>query len=169
MATLYTNGIIITVDHDRRILRNGYILVEGNRIKAVGDTSQPPSDLPRQLKHVNLQRKIVIPGLINSHIHLIQSLMKGLAEDLDLYKWASCAIWPMEVAYEGDDGYVAALLAMAEMLKSGTTCFLEPMLPASARIERVADAVGEVGIRGCLVGKGKDGSPEHWESYEIKR
>jgi len=55
--------------------------------------------------------------------------MRGLAEGLALHDWASCAVWPLEVSYEGDDGYVAAKLAMAEMLKGGTTCFLEPMLP----------------------------------------
>ena len=126
-------------------------MVSGTRIKAVDTTSKLDDSTDVGIKRVDLHQKIVIPGLINGHVHLIQSLMRGLAEDLDLFTWASCAIWPLEVAYEGDDGYVAAKLAMTEMLKSGTTCFLEPMLPASAGFDKVARAVGETGIRGCLV------------------
>ena len=151
METLYTNATIITVDSKRRIFRQGAILVSGTRIKAIDTTSKLDGSTNIGVKRVDLHQKIVIPGLINGHIHLIQSLMRGLAEDLDLYTWASCAIWPLEVAYEGDDGLVAAKLAMAEMLKSGTTCFLEPMLPASAGFENIARAVEETGIRGCLV------------------
>lgn len=152
MAVLYTNAIIITVDKQRRVLRNGFILVLGNRISAIDSTSQIKDlVLPPDTRQVDLQRKIVIPGLINGHVHLIQSLMRGLGEDLALHDWASCAIWPLEVAYDGDDGYVAARLTMTEMLKSGTTCFLEPMLPASAGFDNICRAVEETGIRACLV------------------
>jgi cytosine/adenosine deaminase-related metal-dependent hydrolase len=151
MATLYTHATIITVDSQRRVFRDGAILVSGNRIQAVDTTSRLEEATDTRVRRVDLGKKIVIPGLINGHIHLIQSLMRGLGEDLALHEWASCAIWPLEVAYEGDDGYVAARLAMAEMIKSGTTCFLEPMLPASAGFAKIAKAVEETGIRGCLV------------------
>jgi len=152
MKTLYANATIITVDQRRRIIRNGFILVQDSRIEAIDSSEELPHlYIPEGTQQVDLQQKIVIPGLINGHIHLIQSLMRGLAEDMDLHSWASCAIWPLEVAYEGDDGYIAAKLAMTEMLKSGTTCFLEPMLPASAQFERVCRAAEETGIRACLV------------------
>ena len=152
-STLYTNAIIITVDPQRRIFRCGAMLVEGNYITAIDNSASLENSrvLPPNCVRVNLERKIVIPGLINGHVHLIQSLMRGIAEDMNLHRWASCSIWPLEVSYTGDDGYVAAKLSMAEMIKTGTTCFLEPMLPESAGINRVADAVGEIGIRACLV------------------
>jgi cytosine/adenosine deaminase-related metal-dependent hydrolase len=153
MATLFSNAVIITVDDQRRIYRDGAILVVGNRIEKIGDSRVigNPDNLPQDLERIDLKGKIVMPGLINGHIHLIQSLMRGLAEGMNLHDWASCAIWPMEVAYQRDDGYTAARLSMAEMIKTGTTCFLEPMLPASAGFDRVADAVRETGIRACLV------------------
>jgi cytosine/adenosine deaminase-related metal-dependent hydrolase len=153
MATLFSNAVIITVDDQRRIYRDGAILVVGNLIEKIGDSRVigNADDLPRDLERIDLKGKIVMPGLINGHIHLIQSLMRGLAEGMNLHDWTSCAIWPMEVAYQSDDGYTAARLSMAEMIKTGTTCFLEPMLPASAGFDRVADAVGETGIRACLV------------------
>lgn len=152
MNTLYINATIITVDEKRRVFRNGFILVGDDRILAIdSDYALQNTQLPEDVRKVDLERKIVIPGLINGHVHLIQALMRGLAEDMDLHTWASCAIWPLEVAYEKNDGYISARLAMAEMLKSGTTCFLEPMLPASAGFEGVCRAVEETGIRACLV------------------
>lgn len=151
MDRLYINATIITIDAKRRIFRDGAILVSGSRISAIDKTSNLDACTDPAIERVNLGQKIVIPGLINGHVHLVQSLMKGLAEDLALHEWASCAIWPLEVSLVGEDGYVAARLAMAEMIKTGTTCFLEPMLPVSAGFSGIAKAVGETGIRGCLV------------------
>ncbi|CAG8394400.1 unnamed protein product [Penicillium salamii] len=151
MTTLYTNAIIITVDEERRVIRHGFILVEGTRIAAIDTTSNLQAlSLPSDIRTVDVNRSIIIPGLINGHVHLIQSIMRGLCEDLKLHDWASCAIWPMEVNLQGSDGYIAAKLAMAEMMKTGTTCFLEPMLPSSAGFDDVCRAVEETGIRACL-------------------
>lgn len=153
-ARLYYNGTIVTVDPSRRIILDGAFLVIGGRIRAIGKTHESITwdILPDNVHRVDLQQRIVIPGLINGHVHLIQSLMRGLAEDLELHEWASCAIWPLEVAYRGEDGAVAARLAVAEMLKTGTTCFLEPMLPSSAesKFSDIVQAVGETGIRACM-------------------
>ena len=150
-STLYFNATIITVNATRDILLDGAILVTGNRIAAIGKTRALSSNLPDGTKHVDLEAKIVLPGLINAHAHVAQSLMKGLAEDMDLHTWACDAVWPLEACYRDKDGYVAARLAVAEMLKSGTTCFLEPMLPSSAGFENVVMAVEESGIRACVV------------------
>jgi cytosine/adenosine deaminase-related metal-dependent hydrolase len=152
-SSLYIHGTIVTVNKRREVLLDGAIHVVGNRIAAIGKTTTLlASSLPEDTVTTNLKSRIVIPGLINAHAHLIQSLMRGLGEDMDLHRWACDVIWPLEATYEGDDGYIAAKLAMAEMLKSGTTCFLEPMLPSHAGFDRVSKAVEETGIRGCLVG-----------------
>src|ERR1700760_3792461 len=107
------------------------------------------SDLPSNISLVDLEGNIIIPGLINTHAHLAQSLLRGLAEDLPLHLWLCDAIWPLEANYGLSDGYVAARLTIAEMLKSGTTCFLEAMLTHRSGFENVARAVDEMGIRGC--------------------
>lgn len=153
VSTLYTNGTIITVNETRDILLDGALIVVGGRITTIGKTEDlvKSQNLPAGIITVNLQSKIVIPGLINAHAHLVQSLMRGLGEDMDLHRWACDAIWPLEASYEKGDGYTAARLTMAEMLKSGTTCFLEPMLPSQADFGDVARAVEETGIRACLV------------------
>lgn len=76
-------------------------------------------------------------------VHLAQSLLRGLAEGLDLHEWLCSAIWPLEAAFQGADGYIAAKLTIAEMLKSGTTTFLEPMSTHTTGLENVVRAVDE--------------------------
>ncbi|KAH8892653.1 5-methylthioadenosine/S-adenosylhomocysteine deaminase n1 [Thozetella sp. PMI_491] len=153
-AQLYHNGTIITVDSARRIILDGAILVIDGRIAAVGKTDelQASSKIPDDAHRVDLRQRIAMPGLINGHVHLIQSVMRGLAENLELHAWASCAIWPLESAFRDGDGEAAARLTVAEMLKSGTTCFLEPMLPSSPDnpFSGIVKAIGESGIRACV-------------------
>lgn len=152
VSTLYTNGTVITVNETRDVLLGGAVHVVDDRIAAVDKTESlmtSPS-LPLGTIIVDLKSKIVIPGLVNAHAHLVQSLMRELGEDMDPHRWACDAIWPLEASYEKGDGYTAAKLTMAEMLKSGTTCFLEPMLPSQANFGDVVKAVEETGIRACL-------------------
>ena len=123
----------------------------GSRITRIGKTAAlASSSLPENAITVSLTGKIVLPGLINTHSHLAQSLLRGLAEDLPLHSWLCDAVWPLEANYDKDDGYVAARLTIAEMLKSGTTCFLESMLTHRSGFENVVRAVSESGIRACL-------------------
>ncbi|KAK7965989.1 uncharacterized protein PG986_000266 [Apiospora aurea] len=139
-------------DARRRIILNGFILTQEGRITHV--SSKPPDQIPEGTRILSLPGRIVIPGLINSHAHLAQSLLRGLAEDLPLHSWLCDRIWPLEAAYSGEgdaaDGYVAARLTIAEMLLSGTTCFLESMLTHGSGFADVARAVSEMGIRACL-------------------
>ncbi|KAI4661858.1 uncharacterized protein J4E78_004648 [Alternaria triticimaculans] len=151
---LLTNATIVTVNKSREIILDGAILVENGRITAIGKTS----DLIDQVNHsenrdldiVDCKNKIIIPGLVNTHAHLAQSLLRGLAEDLPLHNWLCDAIWPLEANYAEEDGYVASMLTIAEMLKTGTTCFLEAMLTHRSGLENVVRAVEETGIRACL-------------------
>lgn len=152
-ATLYQHATIITVNKNRDIILDGAILVTGSRIALIDKTytviAHP--DFPKDARIVDVTGKIVIPGLINTHCHTVQSLLRGLAEDLWLHPWMCDAIWPLEASYAADDGYHAARLTIAELLKGGTTCFLEVMLTHRAGFDNVARAVGESGIRACLV------------------
>ncbi|GME27493.1 hypothetical protein GTA08_BOTSDO02107 [Neofusicoccum parvum] len=151
-STLYKHATIITVNQEREIILDGAILVTGSRIALIDKTQavlKHPS-LPPDVRSVDLSGKIVIPGLINTHCHTVQSLLRGLAEDLWLHPWMCDAIWPLEASYDAEDGYHAARLTVAECLKAGTTCFLEVMLTHRAGFENVVRAVGEAGIRACL-------------------
>ncbi|CAK7245818.1 MAG: hypothetical protein STHCBS139747_007418 [Sporothrix thermara] len=146
---LFTNATIITVDPERRIWLDGAILIEGDRIAAIGKTSSLLQRFPA-LKIKDCRGKIIIPGLVNTHAHLGQSILRGLAEDVPLHSWLCDSIWPLESNYDGDDGYIASRLTIAEMLKSGTTCFLEALLTPRTGFDNAARAVEEMGIRACL-------------------
>lgn len=153
MSTLFINATIVTVDDQKTIWLDGAVLVDGDRIGAIGKTATLLShpSLHVDCKIVDCQGKIIIPGLINTHAHLGQSILRGLAEDVPLHSWLCDAIWPLEANYEDDDGYIASRMTIAEMLKSGTTCFLEALLTHTTGFENAARAVDEMGIRGCLV------------------
>ncbi|KAJ5915861.1 hypothetical protein N7454_011002 [Penicillium verhagenii] len=146
---LFYGATIVTVNQKRQIICDGYIRVDGDRITAVGKCPYP-GELPSGARQIDCQGKIIIPGLINTHAHLVQSLLRGLAEDLPLHNWLCDAIWPLEAVFEGDDGVKAARLTMLEMLKTGTTCFLDPMLTYRAGFDQICKTMGEMGIRGCL-------------------
>lgn len=151
-STLYTHATILTLNSNRDVILDGYLLITGSRIASIGKTSSSTTlTLPPNTNTISLAGHIVLPGLINTHSHLAQSLLRGLAEDLPLHSWLCDAIWPLEASYDNDDGYVAARLTIAEMLKSGTTCFLESMLTHRSGFENVVKAVGESGVRACLV------------------
>lgn len=152
---LFIHATIITVNTDRQVILDGALLTQDGRISAIGKTADM---LPQYQHHGattirvrDCTNQIIIPGLVNTHAHLAQSLLRGLAENLDLHEWLCDAIWPLEANYAEQDGYVAAMLTIAEMLKTGTTCFLEAMLTHRSGLDNVVQAVGETGIRACLV------------------
>ena len=95
---------------------------------------------------INAEGKVLIPGLVNTHTHLSMTLMRGLADDMPLETWLNDHIWPVEAELDGEHCYAGALLACAEMIKSGTTCFNDMYF----FMDHVAKAVGEAGIRGTL-------------------
>lgn len=96
---------------------------------------------------VDIPEHVVFPGLINLHTHAAMTLMRGLADDLPLMRWLTEHIWPAEGAHVSEnfvrDG---SLLACAEMLRGGTTCFSDMyFFPA-----QTAEAAERVGVRACL-------------------
>ncbi|KAH6638455.1 5-methylthioadenosine/S-adenosylhomocysteine deaminase n1 [Boeremia exigua] len=147
---LFIHATIITVNKEREIFLDGAILVQNNRIAAIDKTEVLILNVDDSTEIIDCSDKIIIPGLINTHAHLAQSLLRGLAEDLPLHNWLCDAIWPLEANYADEDGYTAAMLTIAEMLKTGTTCFLEAMLTHRSGLDNVVRAVQETGIRACL-------------------
>jgi 5-methylthioadenosine/S-adenosylhomocysteine deaminase len=147
MSILINGGTIITMDNDR-IIDDGVVLIENNRIAFVG----------AKQKDVNLQAdtvidargKYVLPGLINMHCHLFQVLLRTLGTDMGLFDWLEKVIWPVvgKIGYE--DIYNAAYIAIAENIKSGVTTFVE-MNYGNPHYKAILKAFGEIKIRGYLV------------------
>jgi cytosine/adenosine deaminase-related metal-dependent hydrolase len=148
---LFTNANIITMNPAREIITNGAILVEGKRIKALGKADE----LRRTYQVdevIDVGGKLIIPGLIDTHVHVAQALIRGCADDMALIQWLCERVWVLQGNFTRDDGYVSARLCIAEMLKSGTTTFLESMLAHRYGFDGIAQAVEESGIRACLAG-----------------
>ena len=148
---LLIHATIITVNKHREIILDGALQVQGNRIAAIDKTDTLIANIDASMVVIDCTNKIIIPGLINTQAHLAQSLLRGLAEDLPLHNWLCDAIWPLEANYAEEDGYTASVLTIAEMLKTGTTCFLEAMMTHRSGLDNVVRAVEETGIRACLV------------------
>ncbi|GAB4170174.1 MAG: TRZ/ATZ family hydrolase [Wenzhouxiangellaceae bacterium] len=114
---------VVPVVPEGRVLADHAVLVDDGRIQGVVPAADLDADWP-QAERVALPGRVLIPGLINMHTHSAMALLKGLADDLPLMRWLEDHIWPAEQRLMGPE-YVRAgtRLAMAEMLRSGTTCF----------------------------------------------
>lgn len=148
---LFTNANIITMNPTREIITNGALLVEGNRIKALGKADEVKRVYQGD-EIIDVGGKLIIPGLIDTHVHVAQALIRGCADDMALIQWLCERVWVLQGNFTHDDGYVSARLCIAEMLKSGTTTFLESMLAHRYGFDGIARAVEESGVRACLAG-----------------
>lgn len=146
---LFEHGTIITVDKTRRIIEDGAILVRDGRIAALGKTYDLAEAFPDEQRE-DLRGDIVLPGLIDTHVHLAQAMIRGCADDLELIDWLGKRVWVLQGNYDEADGRASAELCIVEMLKSGTTAFLECMLAGRYGLDGIAEAVIESGIRGVL-------------------
>lgn len=146
---LFKNATVVTMDPSRRIIMDGAVAVRGSRIEAVGKSR----DLSRKFstdETIDLRGGLLLPGLIDSHVHLAQAMLRGCGENLPLIRWLTERVWPLEGSYEGDEGRISAELCILEMLKSGTTTFLEAFLAARYGMDAILEVVRDSGIRGYV-------------------
>ena len=143
MDILLRNGTIVPMDGKNRALR-GSVLIKENRIACIGEIKE------RADIEIDCSHKIIMPGLIDTHMHLAQALLRGCADDLPLVRWLNERVWPMQSTYDEELGSLSAELCIAEMLLSGTTTFLESGLHRKYGIEGIAEVTERSGIRGFL-------------------
>ncbi len=136
---LITNGIVMTMDPDGRIIKNGSVAVVGDTITAVGPAAEIAS-LPAKAT-IDAAGGIIMPGLVNTHTHAAMTLFRGLADDLPLMDWLNDHIFPAEALLDPNKVHTGTLLACAEMILSGTTCFCDMYLFEDA-VARAAKAAG---------------------------
>ena len=101
------------------IAEHQYVAVQNGRIAYVGDTC-PPGDFGERYDG---QNRLLLPGFVNAHTHTPMTLLRGYAENLPLDRWLNERVFPFEDRIQGEDAYFAALLAIAEMVSTGTTSF----------------------------------------------
>ncbi len=145
---LVRGATIVTMDGDRRVLENGFLAIRGDEISAIG--SDVAAAFPKGItakQNIDATGKLIIPGLINGHTHIPMVLMRGLKDDVTLDDWLRKFIFPAEARNVTED-YVrwGSRLALAEMIRSGTTTFADMYYFEDAE----ADETKAAGLRGVL-------------------
>jgi 5-methylthioadenosine/S-adenosylhomocysteine deaminase len=150
-SILIKNGTLVTMDSANRIIRGDLLIVHG-RIAELGTTDQSADII------VDASECAVIPGFVQTHIHLCQTLFRGTADDLALIDWLKKRVWPMEAAHSAASIAAAARLGIAELIKGGTTCALT--METVNHTSEVFKVVEETGFRAtvgkCMMDKGDE-------------
>ena len=141
-STLFRNATILTMNDGMEVV-NGTVSVRDGRIAAIGLEPPTPHDLV-----IDATGHYLLPGFIQTHIHLCQTLFRGYADDLRLMEWLRTRIWPLEAAHTPESLAASARLACLELLRSGTTSILtmETVHGTGAVIE----ATAATGIRATI-------------------
>ena len=135
---------VVTMDAQRRIIRGGALLIEGDRIARVGKT-EALADAPAD-RVIDATGKVVIPGLVNGHVHLSYAhAMRGIFPEDTPPEVYFPSVFKIQAAMTEEEEYLTSLLAMTELVKSGTTTLLDP--GSTKFMEAGLAACGETGCR----------------------
>lgn len=141
------NGFVVTMNDERSLIRDGAVAIRGDDIVAVGKAAELLGRYePRQ--SIDARGNVVMPGLVNSHRHMLASPRGALREGMTTLENLKAFVYPSFAALTPDDNYWNTLLAGAEMIRNGTTCFQEP---GCTHLDAVVQAVDEAGLR-CSMG-----------------
>ncbi len=165
MSTLLLKhaDLLITMDAQRRQIADGGLFVRDNEIIQVGPSAALP---PTADRVIEARGMIVLPGLVNTHHHLYQTLTRCMAQDSVLFDWLT-ALYPIWARLTPEAVYVSAKVGLAELMLSGCTTSSDHLYiyPNGCRIEHEIEAAVELGIRftatrgSMSLGQSKGGLP----------
>src|SRR5216684_4136669 len=115
-SILIKGGRVVTMDEKNSIVR-GDLLIRDGRIAGIGADDSTNVD-----EVIDANGCAVLPGFVQTHIHLCQTLFRGAADDLALIDWLKKRVWPMEAAHTVESIRASTRLGIAELIKGGTTC-----------------------------------------------
>ncbi len=167
MSALLLKNIrcLATMDAQRRELSDAWVLIRGGRIVALGEAPEtPPASSADRV--IDLANHVALPGLVNTHHHMYQSLTRALAQESELFDWLK-TLYPIWAGLRGEQLYTAAKLAMAELMLAGCTTASDHhyIYPNDVRLEDEIRAAQDLGIcfhaaRGCMsLGESAGGLP----------
>ena len=151
MSFILADGWLITMNDRREILERGSVCVQNDRIAAIGNRQQLQQRYP-EAEIVDCSGRIVMPGMVNTHTHLFQTLLKGLGDDMVLKKWFTCMTGPSAVHLTAQDAHAAAMHGCVESIRSGVTTVVDFMYvhPQPGMITSVVNAFDATGMRGFV-------------------
>ena len=149
---LIRDAIVVTMNAKREALYGHSLAIERDRIVEIGPTEAMDRKYPAAVRVIEATGRIVFPGLINTHNHLFQTLLKGLGDDKVLSDWLADMTFPSSVHLTQEDCYTGALIGTVEGLHSGVTTQLDYMYahPKENLSDGVIQAFKELGVRGIL-------------------
>jgi 5-methylthioadenosine/S-adenosylhomocysteine deaminase len=151
-ALLLRGGKILTLNAEATVLEGADVYIEEGRIRKVGSVGAAPPGAAV----MDLGGDWVLPGLVQGHIHLGQTVFRGLAEGRRLLAWLRERIWPLEAAHDDESAYWSALLGASECLLGGTTTIQEIGIGPGAR--GLLEGIRDSGLRAlagpCLMDSG---------------
>ncbi|MEE8526755.1 MAG: amidohydrolase family protein [Thermoanaerobaculia bacterium] len=116
-TVLLYGGHVLTMDAEGTVMREAEVLIERGRIATIGRATT----IFPGTRVIDVQGCLVLPGLVQGHVHLGQTFFRGLAEQRTLLDWLRQRIWPLEAAHDDESAYWCTLLGAAECLLGGTT------------------------------------------------
>jgi 5-methylthioadenosine/S-adenosylhomocysteine deaminase len=151
MSFILADSWLITMNGRRDVLEDASVSIEGDRIAAVGTRQQLQQRFPTA-EVIDCQGQVVMPGMVNTHTHLFQTLLKGLGDDMVLKKWFTCMTGPSAVHLTPEDAHVAALHGCVESIRSGVTTLVDFMYVHTrpGMIQSVVAAYEQTGMRGFV-------------------
>lgn len=150
-SILIKGGTIIPVTDDDAI-STGDLLVRHGRIAAIGTINETADET------IDARGCALLPGFVQTHIHLCQTLFRGAADDLPLIDWLKQRVWPLEAAHRPASIRASAQLGIAELIKGGTTCALTmETVKHTSEVFRVVEESGfRATIGKCMMDAGAD-------------
>lgn len=143
--------LLLTMDSNRREIRDGALVIEDRQIVWVGESAALPPHLADQAQqHINARGRLVMPGLVNTHHHFYQTLTRAIpaAQDAVLFDWLK-TLYPIWAELTPDDVQVSTQLALTELLLSGCTTSSDHhyLWPNGSRLDDQFEAAERVGVR----------------------
>ena len=166
MGILVSNArFILTLDTQRRVLRDSSIYIQDGKIVKVGKHEEVKRDYPNADTIIDASDSVVTPGLINCHGHSNSRLGRGLGDNMFLTNWANKRILPFSAQVGPEEAYLSTFTYALDCLKTGTTCMAEY---GGGHMDQVLNAFEEIGIRAVVAtptvgywAKGGTASPEY--------
>src|SRR3712207_3005318 len=134
-------GTVVTMNPAREVVRAD-VLIEDGAIRAL---APPGGPVPDGARVVDARGRTIVPGLVQAHLHLCQTLFRGLAEQRPLLAWLRERIWPLEAAHDPASLRASARLGIAELLLGGTTAILD--MGTVHHTDALFEVAVETGIR----------------------
>jgi 5-methylthioadenosine/S-adenosylhomocysteine deaminase len=129
---LIEGGMVLTTNDQNEIFQDGFVHIQDDRIAAIGEGRPPAEFLESSVERIDANGFVVMPGTVNGHVHLQQTLVRGLSDDQGVVPWVRNIAFPVYKNMTEDEVYTAALMGMVENIRGGATAVTDNLTVRSA-------------------------------------